>query len=166
MVADSNSKNTITGTTDINAGVEDTAVTTIGNTTRGGEVNINSASKVTTTVGSNTVEVNNGEATQGVVVNALGTQDGISMTGTGETNGIVMNGTVGRATANMVLSGTQAAITNGNGTGLNVGNADTTLSGGSSTGTASKVTLANSRAFFIESSFIGVKHPSSRGKSS
>ena len=90
--------------------------------------------------GYNTIEVFNTKANDGVVVNAIGTE-----------NGVVMNGGVNEQTGNatMVLSGTRAALTASTGTGLDINGATadtTTLSGGTSKDTASTVTLADNRA--------------------
>ena len=95
--------------------------------------------------GYNTIEVFNTEAKEGVVVNAIGTENGVVMNGG-------VNGQTGNAT--MVLSGTRAALTASTGTGLDINGATagtTTLSGGTSTDTASTVTLADNRASVMTS---------------
>ena len=99
------------------------------------------------TNGYNQIVVNNTGAAEGVIVNAIGTTNGVVM------NGGVATGQPGNAT--MVLSGTKAALTASTGTGLDINGATadtTTLSGGTSTGTAgtagtaSTVTLADNSA--------------------
>ena len=71
------------------------------------------------------------------------------MSGTGTATGMSLTGTVAGNSANMLLSGTQASLKASTDMGLDINTATadtTTLSGGTSAGTASTVALADNRA--------------------
>ena len=97
---------------------------------------------------SNTIRAGSGSNYNDITINNTGAAEGVIVNAIGMTNGVVMNGGVAGQPGNatMVLSGTKAALTASTGTGLDINGATTTLSGGSTTASASKVTLGDNEA--------------------
>ena len=98
---------------------------------------------------SNTIRAGSGNNYNDITINNTGAADGVIVNAIGTTNGVRMSGEVAGHKATMVLSGTKAALTASTGTGLDINGATadtTTLSGGSTMASASKVTLGDNEA--------------------
>ncbi len=159
---------TITGTKSVETKVGNSTIKTdaSGNTLTVGDGRINTISATGTgknvissetanemsAAESNTIRAGSGSNYNDITINNTGAAEGVIVNAIGTTNGVVMNGEVAGHKATMVLSGTRAALTASNETGLDINGGTTTLSGGTSTGTAgtagtaSTVTLADNSA--------------------
>ena len=157
----------VTGNMEVTGNTQlDGTLTVAKNTTLNGDVNQignadGSSTSNTLTAKNNTIKatgantIKAGDDTNGynkIVVNNTGAADGVIVNAIGTTEGVVMEGRVNGQTGNakMVLSGTRASLIASTKTGLVINDLTapdtTTLSGGTSTGTASTVTLADNSA--------------------